>query len=86
MPRPGLIDRIATLRALGVALIFCVLGVALMPGSAFAFQPEGEEAGEEATPAEPAAGEGGEEIDPEEAKKAAALKEKSFLMLSLIHI
>lgn len=79
MPRPGLIDRIATLRALGVALIFCVLGVALMPGSAVAFQGEGE-GGEEATPAEPAAGEGGEEIDPEEAKKAAALKEKSFLM------
>ncbi len=79
MPRPGLIDRIATLRALGVALIFCLLGVALMPGSAFAFQDEGE-GGEEATPAEPAPAEAGDEPDPEEVKKAKALKEKSFLM------
>ena len=78
MPRPGLIDRIATLRALGGALIFCVLGVALMPSTTFAFQGEGE-GGEEATPADPAPAEG-DEKDPEEKAKADALKEKSFLM------
>ena len=79
MPQTGSIDRIATLRALGVAIFFCVLGVALMPSSTFAFQSDGEEGVEEATPAEPTPA-AGDENDPEEVAKAAALKEKSFLM------
>jgi biopolymer transport protein ExbB len=83
MPRPGLIDRIATLRALGVALVFCIIGATLMPASpALAFQDE-KPAGEEgATPAAEGEGEaaGAKPVDPGEVDAAKALEEKSFLM------
>ncbi|MDA0586932.1 MAG: MotA/TolQ/ExbB proton channel family protein [Planctomycetota bacterium] len=81
MPRPGLIDRFATLRALGVALVFCIIGVTLMPASpALAFQDAEKPAGEEgATPAADA-GDGAAEVDPGEKDAAKALEEKSFLM------
>jgi biopolymer transport protein ExbB len=84
MPRPGLIDRFATLRALGIALVFCIIGVTLMPASpALAFQDGEKPAGEEgATPAADAGGEaaGEEEVDQGEKDAAKALEEKSFLM------
>ena len=85
MRQSGLIGRLTAFRVLGVALILCVLGTTLMPGTrAFAYQDE-ETTEEAATPAgggdgEAAGGGDGEAVDPGEVEAANALKEKSFLM------
>lgn len=86
MPRPGSIDRTATLRALGVALIFCIMGVFLMPaGPAFAFQDEeGGDAPAAEEGAKPAAdgadAPAGDEKDAEEKAAAEKLANESYLM------